>query len=425
MDVDFELIKALLISVVLGFAIGLQRTMAQYHKQAENGALVGLQAGSRTFALIAFMGFISGWLAQYIPLIIELVGVALIALVTLSYYIKAALHKKMGMTTQIAMIVTYLLGIMVAFRLEQYAVFGGVLMIVILELKPKLQKIEEHILPSDLSASVLLLAMTFLILPILPDKAVDPYGLFNLYKMWLMAIIVAAISFVGYVAIKILGNRRGVLLTGLFGGLVSSTAVTVSLSRRSVADTAAIHSYAAGIAMASTLMYARVLLETYIINPEMAILLLPAYLAATLSGLAFVALLYRRSLALGIGIETASIQTNPLQLSEAVKFGLIFGIIYGAIGIVQNHLGEAGVYFVSIVSGVSDVDAVTLSLSQLVEDKRLAILVAAKGIVIASVTNSLVKLGIVFWMGGSALGWIMARFFIVTLGAMGLVFWLS
>ncbi len=422
---DFELIKALLISVVLGFTIGLQRTMAQQHKQVKDGIMVSLQAGSRTFALIAFMGFISGWLSQYIPLIVELIGVALIALVTLSYYVKAALYKKMGMTTQIAMIATYLLGLMIAYGLSQYAVFGAVLMIVILELKPRLQKIEEHILPSDLSATVLLLAMTFLILPILPDRAVDPYGLFNPYKMWLMAIIVAAISFVGYVAIKILGNRRGVLLTGLFGGLVSSTAVTVSLSRRSVTDAAAIHSYAAGIAMASTLMYMRVLLEAYIINHDIAISLLFAYLAATLSGLVFVVMLYRRSLALGIDIEASSIQTNPLQLSEAVKFGLIFGIIYGAIGIMQNHLGEAGVYLISMVSGVSDVDAVTLSLSQLVDDKKLAILVAAKGIVIASVTNSLVKLGIVFWMGGSALGWIMARFFMVTLGAMGLVFWLS
>ena len=114
---------------------------------------------------------------------------------------------------------------------------------------------------------------------------------------------------------------------------------------------------------------------------------------------------------------------NPLQLSEAIKFGLLFGIIYGAINMVENHYGNIGVYIVSTLSGITDVDAITLSLSQLASDQKLTFQTSAAGIVIASAMNSLVKLGIVFWMGGRAIGWRLTLFFLVTLGMMGAGLW--
>ena len=420
--IEYILIKSLLIAVILGFIIGLQRTMSNVYKHGEQKDSY-IVAGSRTFALIALLGFLSGWLSKSVPNIVNIVAFLLVGLIVLSYYLKAKLYKKMGMTTQIAAIITYLLGLMVYFHLEQYAIFIGVLMIILLEIKPRLQKIEQNITLSDFNASILLLAMTFLILPILPDEMVGPYKLFNPYKTWLMAIIIAAISFVGYVSIKILGNKRGVLLTGLFGGLISSTAVSLSLSGLYTTQKEYINNFAAGIAMACTLMYIRVLFEAFVINQKLALVLLLPYAAASVSGLVFVYILYKYSKTATFNLEDTDIAKNPLQLSEALKFGLLFGIIYGVVSLVQDSYGNIGVYIISTLSGITDVDAITLSLSQLATDQKLSLKVSATGIVIASAINSIVKLGIVYWVGGRSIGWRLTPFFLLTLGMMGVGLW--
>ncbi len=415
---DYTLIKTLLIAVILGFMIGLQRTMTVIYSNTSDKKEAYF-AGSRTFALISLLGFLSGWLYTSAPVIIIIIALSIVGLIGFSYYIKTTIYKNMGMTSQIAAIITYLLGLMVYLHLEQYAIFIAVLMIILLEIKPRLQRIEQHITPADFNASILLLAMTFLILPILPDEMIGPYELFNPYKTWLMAIIIAAISFIGYVAIKILGNKRGVLLTGLFGGLISSTAVSISLSQMYTTQKASLNNFAAGIAMACTLMYVRVLFEAFVINQKVAMVLLLPYAAASISGLIFVYILYKHSRTATFDLEKTDIGKNPLQLSEALKFGLLFGIIYGAISVVQGHYGNIGVYIISTLSGITDVDAITLSLSQLVSDRKLSVETSAAGIVIASVTNSLVKLGIVYWIGGKTLGWRLTLFFLITLGMMG------
>lgn len=404
--------------------IGLQRTMTVIYSNTSDKKEAYF-AGSRTFALISLLGFLSGWLYTSAPVIIIIIALSIVGLIGFSYYIKTTLYKNMGMTSQVAAIITYLLGLMVYLRLEQYAIFIGVLMIILLEIKPRLQRIEQNITPGDFNASILLLAMTFLILPILPDEMIGPYKLFNPYKTWLMAIIIAAISFVGYVAIKILGNKRGVLLTGLFGGLISSTAVSVSLSQMYTTQKAYLNNFAAGIAMACTLMYVRVLFEAFVINQKVAMMLLLPYAAASLSGLIFVYILYKHAKTAAFDLEKTDIAENPLQLSEAVKFGILFGVIYGAISIVQNHYGNIGVYIISILSGITDVDAITLSLAQLSSDQKLSLQVSVNGIVIASITNSLIKLGIIYWIGGKSIGRRLTLFFLITLGMMGAGLYIS
>ena len=417
---EYMLVKSLLIAVLLGFAIGLQRTMSHlYNKDA------GFAAGSRTFALISLLGFMSGWMYKSVPTIVLIIAAFLVSIIILSYYVKSTLYKKMGMTSQIAAVITYLLGVMIYFHMEQYAVFIGVMMIVLLDLKPRLQQIEKNITPTDLNATILLLAMTFLILPVLPDEMIGPYKLFNPYKTWLMAVIIAAISFVGYVAIKILGNKRGVLLTGLFGGLISSTAVSISLSKMYTTQKAYLNNFAAGIAIACTLMYLRVLFEAAVINTEVAWHLLIPYGLAALSGFVYVYIVYKKATATAPGVQNELFEENPLQLSEAIKFGILFGIIYGAITVVEQGYGDIGVYIVSFFSGITDVDAITLSLSQLEADNKLPVLTSVYGIIIASVVNTYVKLGIVFWMGGRKLGVRVLWFVLITTGMMGAGVWLN
>ena len=411
---DYEILKPLLIALILGFAIGMQRTLTYLHTSET------LFAGSRTFALIALGGFISGWLQSFIPGFV-LVSTAIFALhIGLSYYLKVQKRQKQGMTTQITAIITFFLGLMIWYDLENYAIFIGVIVIILLEIKPRLLKFESHISSSDINAVVLLLAMSFIILPILPDEMVGPYNLFNPYKTWFMAVIIAGISYVGYIAIKIFGQKHGVFLTGAAGGLISSTAVTISLAKMYQKRYELVNNYAGGMAIAWTFMYLRVLFEAFIIYPEFSVRLAPAYLGAAISGLLFSYYLHKNAESTSINLDNPNISKNPLQLSEAIKFGILFGIIYGAIAFVQIRYGNIGIYFVSFFSGISDVDAITLSLSQLAKDGKIDEFASITGIVIASVTNACIKLGIAYWIGGLKFGWRMTQFMILTLSAMGI-----
>lgn len=410
---EYDVIKSLVITLLLGLMIGMQRTMSTLPKGRQNFA------GSRTFALIALIGYLSGWLGETIPGFIFAATAVVGLLIGVSYYLKVTRFHKTGMTTQIAAVVTYLLGLMMDAQLSNYAIFIAVLMVILLEIKPRLREFESHLSSTDINAAVLLLAMSFIVLPVLPDKMVGPYALFNPYKTWLMAVIIAAISFVGYAAVKLLGQKRGVFITGAAGGLISSTAVSISLSQMFEKQLPFLNNYAGGVAIACTFMYFRVLFEVLVIHPVLAETLAPAYLAAAVSGLLFSYYLYTHSHTADIHFEQQALSKNPLQLSEALKFGLLFGVIYGAIAFTQGRFGDIGVYVVSLVSGITDVDAITLSLSQLTKDGKLGVSAAMNGIVIASVTNSLVKLGIVYWLGGTKLGWRVAQFFILTLGMMG------
>ena len=409
---DYAILKSLVTALLLGFIIGMQRSMTYLYKGEQPFA------GSRTFALIALGGFLSGWIETYVHGFALVATLVFAAMVGVSYILKVREQKRWGMTTQIAAIVTYFLGMMIWYRLENYAIFIGVLMIVLLEIKPKLRKIETHISPTDIHAVTLLLAMSFVVLPVLPDEMVGPYHLFNPYKTWLMAVIIAGISFVGYVAIKVLGQKHGVFLTGAAGGFISSTAVSISLSKMFRRQMPLLNNYAGGIAIACTFMYLRVLFEAFVIHPELAWRLAPAYLGAAVAGLGFSYWLYTHSGAAEITLENDAIAKNPLQLSEAIKFGILFGIIYGAIAFVQTRYGDIGVYIVAFFSGLTDVDAITLSLSEMAKEGKLAANASMNGIVIASVTNSLVKLGIVYWLGGARLGWRLTQFFVLTLGVM-------
>ena len=410
---DYGLIQSLAIVLMLGFAIGMQRTLT-YMRSGEHTF-----GGSRTFALISLSGFLAAWLDKLYTGTVLVVAAVLGFLLLVSYYLKVTKAQRWGMTTQIAALVTYLLGVL-AYRGEVlWAVFIGVLVIILLEIKPRLQALERHIGPTDVDAVILLLAMSFVILPILPDRTIDPWHLFNPYKTWMMAVLIAAISFVGYVAIKVLGQKHGVFLTGAAGGLISSTAVSISLSQMFRKQYDLIDNYAGGIAIACTFMYLRVLFEAFVIHPELAVRLAPAYLLAGGSGLLYSWWFYRHAKAAEIDLENSAITKNPLQLSEAIKFGILFGIIYGAIALVQTRYGNLGVYLVAFFSGLTDVDAVTLSLSEMAKNGKLVETAAMNGIVIASVTNSIVKLGIVYWLGGVRLGWRLTLFFLVTLGLMG------
>jgi len=406
---EIEIIEKLGITLIIGLMIGLQREM-YYHREDRVGF-----AGTRTFALIALFGYLSAWIQTFIPLSLP-VSFLLLGLLVLSAYIyKIRVTDFHGTTTEMAALLTYTLGIMVCLSLDSYAVLLAVVILFLLEIKSSLAKLEQHITQPDIKAATLFLIMTFVVLPLLPDKMIGPFEIFNPYKTWLMIVLIAGVSFIGYIAIKILGDKRGVYLTGIFGGLVSSTAVTITLSRLYVLKQQHMKNFAGGIAIASTIMYIRVLLETVIFNPALAKVLAIPYLSASMVGLIFVIYFYKNESV--HKVEHTKITNNPLELSEALKLGLLFGIIFGSIGLLQSEFGNSGVYIIAFLSGLTDVDAITLSLSQLAKGK-ISQEAAVYGVVIATSVNSFVKLGIVFVLGGKRLGFLMSYFYLLSIAVL-------
>ncbi len=416
---DLEILKSILIAAVLGFMIGMQRAI--YHLSHDEKSF----AGSRTFSIIAIVGYMAGFINKHLNGIAIVAGITIGLIVLLAYYFKISTitckddDLDFGSTTHFAAIATYFLGLMISLNLEKYAIVLAILIVALLEIKPKLRRFEAKITSTDINAAVLLLAMTFIVLPILPNKFIDPYGLFNPYKTWLMAVLISTISFIGYAAIKIFGHKKGLFLTGALGGLISSTAVSVSMSKLALAQKRVIEHASGAIAVACTFMFLRVLILVFVINKDLVFKLSIPFAAATVAGLLYSYLLFKRTKPLHLEVED-SFAKNPLQLSEAVKFGIFFGIIYGATSFLQSTYGNLGIYLVSFFSGLTDVDAITLSLAELAKNGRLSEMTSINGIILASVVNSFVKLGIGWWIGGTNLGIRLLKYFAITLGSLGI-----
>ena len=282
--------------------------------------------------------------------------------------------------------------------------------------------LKKHITQEDIR-SLFLLTAGFLILYFLPDEMMGPYAIFNPYKTWFMVMIISGISFSGYVAIRVLGSKNGILMTGALGGLISSTAVSISLSGIARSHRQHSKSFAAGIVMACTLMFIRVLFEVIVLDVSLLGRLLPAFAGAALLGGLYGVYLYRGSEHFTIDPQKTEYMKNPLQISTSLKFGLLFGLIYGLIKVVSVHFGDIGVYLVSGLSGITDVDAITLSLSTMAHDETLVTQVALLGVALASAVNTVVKTIIVYWIGGVEVGTLMLRYSLIVLVTMGVGVW--
>ena len=398
---EWQIVYSFLISIALGFLIGLERNIS-FHTQNEKGF-----AGSRTFAIISLIGFLSIYLNKFLPFIVYIAFLGIILLASIAYFLKIFTYHKQGSTTHFTAIATFLIGVLVYFD-KNLAIILTIILVFLLNIKTSLQKIEYKLSHKDINAALMLLIMTFVILPILPDKMI--YYI-NPYKTWMMAVIIAFLSFLGYLAIKIIGQKYGVLITGAAGGFISSTAVTLSLSKMYsiYKNTSIIFTYASAIAIANTIMFARVFVETLIINPKITLIISIPYILTTIAGLYYSHKLYKKSSTV-TEIDISKLEKNPLELDEAIKFAIIFGIIYSLTYFVSNKFGNIGIYVISFLSGTTDVDAITLSLSSLAKN-NISLITAAIGIGIASFVNSLFKLGIVWFFSTKDLAKEITKFF--------------
>lgn len=409
---DSLFIQNSILSLVLGFLIGLQREMhtIYLHKAKDFG-------GARTFSMIAFFGYLSSWFSAFIPYFF-LIAAGLSGLLLIAAYIVNSLSaSEKGATTEFTALVTFVIGAMLHFTVPLLAAFITMIVLFVLNLKEKIQEYEKTITKQDLSAAILFMLMTFVILPILPDRAIDPMGLINLYRIWIMVVLVAGISFFGYIAIRILGSTHGISAAGLFGGLVSSTAVAMSMARRVHENGFLAKNLAMGIALASSVMLLRAGIEIWVINPALVQTFIIPIAIGTLAGYGYIAMLYftskRENISQNIEFK------NPFDLKEALVMGLVFSATLALISLSNRYIGDMGVYAVALVSGIADVDAIILSLSSLAKN-GLNPSTAHHAILIAIVSNTFAKAALVLFFGKIGLFRLVITYYLISIGAFAL-----
>ena len=311
---------------------------------------------------------------------------------------------------------------------EQFgiAIAVAVAMTVILALKDPSEAFVKKLSTEDMYATLKFAAITALILPVLPREGYGepPFDVLVPYQIWLMVVFISGISFVGYVLIRIMGTRRGIGLTGILGGLVSSTAVTLTFTQRSRSNTGMAHSFGLAILLAWSIMFIRIIVEVAALNrPLLARMWMPMA-AATVVVLAYCSFLYFKKPA--NQEQPDEDFSNPFELKSALVFGLFYAIIILVANTAQLYFGDTGIYVSSIVSGLADVDAITLSMAELSQEgASIALDTAARAIVIAAVSNTLLKGGLVLVAGAPSIRRVIIPGLLLAVGAtLGFVFFI-
>ncbi|MCU0254306.1 MAG: DUF4010 domain-containing protein, partial [Acidobacteria bacterium] len=281
-QLDLLVIRNVAIALAIGALVGLER---EKKKEIEGEIGVG---GLRTFILIAMTGALGGWMSQVLgsPWVLVAALLAVAAGVVAGYVIEGLHNPRFyGMTTEVAAVVVCLLGSVCTLGHPEVAIALGIATAAVLAFKEPLHRLVARIGTDDIYAGVKLLIASFIVLPLLPDRAVDPWGAINPYKLWLLVVLISAISLVGYVAVRWLGSERGIAITGLAGGLVSSTAVTLTFAKQSREQPHEASTLSLGILIAWLVMAVRVVALVAIVDAALVRTVLPPFVGATLATL--------------------------------------------------------------------------------------------------------------------------------------------
>jgi uncharacterized membrane protein (DUF4010 family) len=395
-DVDVTVVWNFATALLIGALLGIER---ERHKAEHDDLTIG---GLRTFILFTLIGALGGWLTLVLesPWILGAALLGALAPVMAGYVLSARTQPDaIGLTTELAAIAACLLGAMTTLGYRELAVGLGVMVAAVLAYKQPLHLIVHKLDRDDVYAGLRLLIATFIILPLLPDHPIDPWGALNPRSLWILVLLISSLSLVGYVATRLLGAHRGIPLTGLAGGLGSSTAVTLAFSRQSrdPAYASAAPALASGILLAWTVMFVRVLVMVLVVNRSLLPLLVTPFVAMAVVTLAFAWFLRGRDGTRGHA-EGVPLK-NPFSLTAAARFAAFFALVLLVVKIVQTSAPDRGVYLVAALAGTTDVDAITLSMSQYARGGIAAI--AAQAITIATLTNTAVKTVMVSVLGSA------------------------
>lgn len=387
MPEDLVPFERLGVALALGLLIGLERSWKSRDLAEGSGV-----AGVRTFGVIGLLGGVAAQLTILTgPLTLAAALLGLGGVLAVSHHRAMQRAEDLGSTTVMAALLTFALGALAGFGEIAVAGAAAVVLTLLLGVKEQLHGFVARIEQRELMAIIQLLVISVVLLPILPDQGYGPYAALNPYVIWWMVVLIAGLSFLGYVAIKIAGPRRGVLATGFLGGLVSSTIATVNFARlaRRIDDRAGRELLATGTVAAVSTMYPRVLAIVAVVSPGLLGQLAWPLALATVTGLVFALIGWRRGGQ--VDHPESLLPRNPFELGMALRFAAILTAVMLLTRIVEDLVGDAGLYVLAGISGLADVDAMALSLSSMAGRHEVAVDVAVIGIVVAVVANTLAK----------------------------------
>lgn len=391
----------------LGIALGL-------------GLLVGLQkersesplAGLRTFTLVSLAGAVSALVAaQTTPWVIAAGLVCVTALmITGNAILMKAGSDDAGQTTEAAVLVMYLLGVLVVVGPREAAIVCGGTTAMLLHLREELHSWVDRLSDHDVRAIMQFVVISLVILPVLPDQTYDPYDVISPRNVWWMVVLIVGLNLAGYGAFRVMGARAGTALAGVLGGVISSTATTISYARQTKTEPDLAGTAVVIVWVASGVVFIRILLEIAAVSPTF----LPVAAGPLLVMLALftvlAAVVWRSATTPG---ESPLEPGNPSELKPAVLFGALYAFVLFVVAAGQDLLGDVGLYAAAAVSGLTDVDAITLSTSQLVESGRLPATTGWRLVLIAILSNLVFKLAMAATLG--------SREFARRLGGLGAV----
>lgn len=401
MDLSVDIMLKILYALGIGILIGVERSLIPDSTKNEEGALMGI----RTYSILSLGGFSAALVGVNYPLAATILIAGYAALI-LALYIHS-MQKDPGITTEIAAVACCGLGVLCFFTPH----VAGVLALIIttlLSLKRFMNTMTTNIQRVELTDTLKFLAIILIVLPLLPNRALDPFGAFNPYKVTFLVILISGISFVGYFLTKFLGAAQGLGLTGILGGLTSSTAVTAAMAEQAKRTPGLINACGFATIIANATMFARVLVVVALLDRTLMFKLIWSLGTMTLVVTATVVFLWLRSKKTDTRGDHTDAEDlnlkNPFSLGPAIKFSLFFVVILFVAKIANLYFGDKGLYLAALVSGLADVDAITLTIAEQTKNLHLDHATGAFGITIAVVANSIVKSGIAFYSGGVQFG---------------------
>ena len=432
------------LSLLLGALIGVQR---EIRKQKHNLADF---AGFRTYTFITLLGFMIGFFSlgfdgwgYVFPVALGGVFVFL----GLSYWaLEKQNRNQVGLISQVVALLAFMVGVLVSLGEYQISITLAIAITTILFLGSKLHIFAKSLKQEEIFATLKFAIIALIVLPLLPNRNFSPLDfpvlgkfflaqrvipleilanldVFNLYYLWLMVVFISGIAYVGYILMKTIGAERGILVTGFLGGLMSSTALTSSFAIESRENKGLSMPLAIGIVLASSVMFFRILFEVLVLNPN---LFLGLFFSLGLMGLVGVILafyLFRNHVRLERRVKDFDVD-SPFSLGPALKFAGLFLVVMFVTKLLTIIYGNSGIYIVSFLSGITDVDAITISLSRLALEGSVVDGVAQLGIMIGAFANTFFKAGIVYYLGSKDLFRIILLVFgfIIFIGGLSLIF---
>lgn len=379
-----------LLAIALGALIGAERE--RFGRERDKLLFGGL----RSFVFIALLGALSAYLSSiYFDWFVIPIFIGLVILVAVSYYCTIFLTKgeNIGITGELAAVLAFLMGMLAFTDTPIIAVVLTIIITAFLYFKEKLHGFMKKISREEMYSTIVFAIFAFVILPFLPNQTYGPLNVFNPFKIWLMVVFICGLSYVGYILVKIFGSNKGIGLTGLLGGMVSSTAITMSFAERTKKekDVKIIRLLVFGTLIANAVMFIRVIIEVSVINKSLLPALLPPMVVmgvATLLSSLF--LWWSANKSVSKSSDSDVVHKSPLTFGPAIKFGILFGVILFVVKAAQLYFGDTGVLIASVVSGFVDVDAITLSMAS-VAGTEVSMKVAVSAITLAVMSNTVVK----------------------------------